>query len=260
MAKKLEEEYEVELNNRVITEDMVMGDESDDTPRYGSDAWSDYIMSLFHEDEMIDGNPLCHGLRRVATQVLGSIVSSKPVEVFPSLDANGPGRATIVYEIIFDWMNSGEFRTFGDVGEVWHGNTDDIYLAHAAATACTKAEARALRKALMVRCTSADEIPKYKDVAAIIKNATASVTPATTGEIASTDKISGPQINFLEGKSRQLDINLLKYINSGSQTYEKIDDISKKTASDMIKKLNGYQNQESPIPDEIKGFDPNWRS
>ena len=97
-------------------------------PAYGSKEWSDYIMSKFEDGELFDGNPTCAGLRRVAENVLGSIVSSRPSQVWPSTDTNGPGRATVVFEVVINWMDSGEFRTFAEVSDVWHGNTDDLFL------------------------------------------------------------------------------------------------------------------------------------
>jgi hypothetical protein len=63
--------------------------ERDNIPSYGSQEWHDYIMSKFETKELIDGNPTCAGLRRVAEDVLGSIVISRPVQIFPSLDPNG---------------------------------------------------------------------------------------------------------------------------------------------------------------------------
>ncbi|SVC62097.1 uncharacterized protein METZ01_LOCUS314951, partial [marine metagenome] len=121
-------------------------------PAYGSKEWNDYIMGKFESRELIDGNPICAGLRRVAEDVLGSIVSSRPLQVWPSTDVNGPGRATVVFEVVINWMDSGELRTFAEVADVWHGNTDDLFCAHPAATASTRAEGRALRKALKIRC------------------------------------------------------------------------------------------------------------
>ena len=96
-------------------------------PAYGSKEWNDYVMSKFESHELIDGNPICAGLRRVVDDVLGSIVSSRPVQVWPSTDVNGPGRATVVFEVVINWMDSGELRTFAEVADVWHGNTDDLF-------------------------------------------------------------------------------------------------------------------------------------
>lgn len=264
---KLEEDYQVEIEESTNNNNIVVGDLYPETtsadvmgaPAYGSDEWNDYVMNLFHEDEIIDGNPLCHGLRRVANLLLGDIISSGPTQVFPALDPDGPGRATVMYEIEFDWMNSGISRRFGDVAEVWHGNTDDLFAAHPAATACTKAEGRCLRKALMVKCVAFEELAKNKDVAGIVKSLV-KAGKVTSGEVVATDSISDPQANFIDGKCRQLGINVVKYLNSHGTEYKFYKDIDKRSASDMIKKLNSFQTNDSSIPVDLLGYDPNWKN
>jgi len=246
-----EEFFEVE--DSVATEDQV-----ETTPIYGSQEWHDYIMEKFEKRELIDGNPTCAGLRRVAEDVLGSIIVSRPSQVFPSTDPNGPGRATVVFEVVFNWMDSGQMRTFSDVADVWHGNTDDLFCAHPVATASTRAEGRALRKALKIRCLSAEELTRKKDVESIVRE---SVNAGKTvdGEWNEDDSISDPQINFIDAKCKQLDINVLSFINSGSEQYGSINDISKKKASQMLSTLNEYQNKKRKTPNDIIGYDSNWR-
>lgn len=226
-------------------------------PPYGSAEWNEYIMGKFEDSELIDGNPLTHGLRRVAEEVLGDIVSSRPVQIFASDDANGPGRATVVYEIVINWMCSGQLRTYGEVADVWHGNTDDLFCAHPVATASTRAEGRALRKALKLRCVAAEELVRKKDVESIVRQSV-SYEPVS-GEWKGNDSISDPQINFIDGKCRQLNFNVMTFINSGSKKYDKIESVNKKEGSDFIKKLNEFQTQKLDIPEEIKGYDPDWR-
>ena len=141
--------FEVE---QMTEQDVLITPKGDpDHPTYGSKEWNEFVMSQFENNELIDGNPICAGLRRVAEELLGDIISSGPSEVYPSTDPNGPGRATVVYQVVFNWMNSGEVRTYSEVADVWHGNTDDLFCAHPVATASTRAEGRALRKALKVR-------------------------------------------------------------------------------------------------------------
>ena len=53
------------------------------------------------------------------------------------------------------------------VADVSHGNTDDLFCAHPVATASTRAEGRALRKALKLRCLAAEELAK-KDIVSIV--------------------------------------------------------------------------------------------
>lgn len=202
------------MAKKVLTEADVVEMTKDLPPEYGSDGWDDYVMSQFKEDELIEGAPLCHGLRRVSRNLLGQIVFSGPTNVSPATDWDRPGRATVVYQVTFLW-NDGSTRVFSDVADVWHGNTDDLFCAHPAATASTRAEARALRKALAIRKVSAEELTR-KDVASIVKGTTQSVKveSAVTGESAPTDEISSPQLNLMDVLSKKLDLNTVKFVES----------------------------------------------
>ncbi len=116
--------------------------------------WNDYVMGHFSEKELFDGRPLCAGLRRVAELLLGKIVSSKPTQVFPPSNTGEEiGRATGVWEVIFEDMS-----VFSDVADAWEGNTDDTFCVFNTATAATRAEGRALRKALRLKTVAAEEM------------------------------------------------------------------------------------------------------
>jgi len=152
---------------------------------YGSSEWQDYIMAQFREDELVDGCPKCNGMRRIAQLVLGDIISSKPVQVF--VVGHEPRTVTVAYEIVFDWklntvvdygniMNmGGDTRVFGGLADCTEEKT--VYGRHPAATAESKAEARALRKALALNVVTAEEkltgadeeMPRAKDSAQITK-------------------------------------------------------------------------------------------
>tara|TARA_Y100001973_G_C5134776_1_gene299720 strand:- start:242 stop:1009 length:768 start_codon:yes stop_codon:yes gene_type:complete len=248
--------FDVESIKDEIKEEENMKEEEMTMPAYGSEEWNDYVMSKFKDNEQFDGNPTCAGLRRVVDEVLGTVVSSRPTQVFPASDPNGPGRATVVFEVVIDWMDSGQYRTFADVADVWHGNTDDLFCAHPVATASTRAEGRALRKALKIKCLAAEELAK-KDIASIVRQ-TVQQKP-TDGEWKEEDNISSAQMNFIGAKCEQLDINVMNFINCGSESYGAIGEVSKKTASKMLGLLNEYQTKTKETPEDIKGYDSNWR-
>ena len=222
-------------------QDGLMGSAGDDaiqiednSPTIGSDDWHDYVMSHFKSNELIDGNPTCAGLRRVAEILLGEIMFSGPTQIFPATDANGPGRATVVFTVEFNWMNSGMSKSFAEVADVWHGNTDDLFCAHPAATASTRAEGRALRKALKVRVLAAEELAK-KDIVNVVQQSI-----STSGEYNPDDRISPQQITFIDNKCRQLDINVVEFINIGSENYRSVNDVKRDSAKKMIRVLNEY--------------------
>ena len=242
---------EEEAKEAVIEESV--GEEN--RPSMFSDEWNDFVMAHFHRNELIDGNPICAGLRRVGEFLLGDIVESGPEQVFPAMDGSSPDRATVVFKVVFNWMNSGQQRVYKEVADVWHGNTDYLFCAHPVATASTRAEGRALRKALKLRCLAAEELAK-KDIVSIVQESVKK--SPTSGEYEVDQSVSTQQVQFIDTKCKQLDIDVMLFINMGSGDYANIGQVTRDSAKKMIKFLNGYQNGE-PIQDSIKGYKANWR-
>ena len=251
-----EDLFEEEAGDLVAEEASFVKTESpidkieDNTPSVGSAEWDSYVMSQFQRGELIDGNPICAGLRRVTELVLGDIVSSGPVQVFPANDENGPGRATVVFKVIIECFD-GKVREYREVADVWHGNTDDLFCAHPVATASTRAEGRALRKALKLRVLAAEELAR-KDIVEIVKQSVKSANRI--------DGITNQQIQFIDNFCSRFDINVLNFVNMGEETYPSIYEISKDKAVQMIKFLNQYQKPDTEVPEQLKGYDANWRS
>jgi len=243
----LDEDFEV-VEEEGFTEDDNRPVDPE-APDYNSPEWHDYVMSKFQPNELIDGNPITAGLRRVVEVVLGEITSTGPKQVFPAQDTNGPGRATVVYEVVIRQYGTGKIKTYADTADVWHGNTDDLFCAHPVATACTRAEGRTLRKALKIRALAAEELAK-KDIVGIVQ--------ATTADWNPEDTISNQQVTFINNKCKQLDIDVRKFVNMGSAHYESINDVTRNTAQKMLRQLNDYQ-QKGGIPEQVQGYESDWR-
>ena len=251
-----EDLFEEEAGDLVAEEASFVKTESpidkieDNTPSVGSAEWDSYVMSQFQRGELIDGNPICAGLRRVTELVLGDIVSSGPVQVFPANDENGAGRGTVVFKVIIECFD-GKVREYSEVADVWHGKTEDLFCAHPVATASTSAEGRALRKALKLRVLAAEELAR-KDIVEIVKQSVKSANRI--------DGITNQQIQFIDNFCSRFDINVLNFVNMGEETYPSIYEISKDKAVQMIKFLNQYQKPDTEVPEQLKGYDANWRS
>lgn len=229
-------------------------EEKVEVPDYLSPEWHDYVMGHFEPHELIDGNPVVAGLRRVAELLLGDIISSKPIDVFP-VAGDKHGRATVVYEVQFRWKIKplqqhppSDIRTYADVADVWHGNTDDLFYAHSPATASTRAEGRALRKALKIRALAAEELTK-KDPSKII---------ADDSHGGDNERIAIEQYNYIVNKCKALDIDIIKFINSGGRTYRSIYEVSRETGVKMTQSLQKMLRGEVKVSDSIKGFNENW--
>lgn len=240
----------VELSTPSNTDTSVKNIIASDMPSMLSPEWHDYAMDLFHETEMVDGHPLVAGLRRVAEVVLGPIVFSGPTQVFPVQREDHHGRATVVFTVEF-----ANGMKYAEVADSWEGNTDDMFCAFAVAIASTRAEARALRKALKIKGVAAEELTK-KDTAKIVRDISTTKT-ASEGEYNDQSRMSDAQYNFIDVKCKQLNINgqkLFKNFNVDSGRK-----VSKKIASDLIDALNDYQRDKNSIPQELLGYQEGWR-
>ena len=214
-----------------------------------SPEWNDYVMTFFTDRELIDGNPLTAGLRRVAEMLVGEIISSKPVNV-QRTETNDPiGKTTVVYEVQFLVRNGDKeyIKTYADVADVWAGNTDDLFAVHAPATAATKAEGRALRKALKIRAVAAEELCK-KDVSAYL-----SQQPGQMDE-----RIKPEQIKYLDMNCKKLDIDVIKFINSGEKEYNSVYEVKRDTAAKMIDIINKIKRGDQDLKEDLKGYNENW--
>jgi len=219
-----------------------------------SPEWNDYVLELFDERELYEGRPLCAGLRRVSELLLGRIVSSRPTQIFPP-DNGGDeiGRATVVWEVVFE-----DGSLFSDVADCWEGNTDDAFCVFNTATAATRAEGRALRKALRLKTVSAEEMTK-KNTASIVRSISQTKQVATEGEYDDSQRMTDPQANFIDVKCKQLNLNVAEFFKEAFDVNIKRK-VDKGQASTAIKKLNDYQQDKSLIPDSITAYLSDWRN
>jgi hypothetical protein len=223
-----------------------------DTPSITDPEWSDYVMGLFADNELYDGNPLVAGLRRVAEIIIGPVVFSGPTQVFPPQRDDHHGRATVVFTVEFE-----NGVRYSEVADCWEGNTDDMFCAYAVATASTRAEGRALRKALRIKAVAAEEMTK-KDTAQIVRDLS-NKKDTSDGGYDDQGRMSEAQYNFIDVKCRQLNVNgekLFKDVFKADNNRK----VSKKVASDIIDTLNEYQRDKDTIPENVLGYAEEWRS
>ena len=229
-------------------------------PRYCDVEWHNYVMSQFQPEELVDGKyPNVNGLRRVVELLLGEIVSCGPIDTKTTMDGNSPGKAVVTYEINIAWKlgtlvqledDSIPMKTFRALGSSWHGNTDDTYAVFPEAIAETRAEGRALRRALRLGVVCSDELTK-KNTAEVVRQ---SVEKTTDGNWEGESFVTDNQVTSIRLLCQRMGIDVVKFINSGSKQYEDIFQIPRQTAANMIKRLNAYQstgNDAIPIPSNI---------
>lgn len=238
-------EESVLKNAQVLEENVETTEESKEViPAITDVNWHEYVMKHFQPDELIEGNPTTEGLRRVAQLILGDIIESCSKCVLAPTLENNYG-ATVEHTVVFNWTLQdnigGDIRRFTEIADVHQCNTEPEFLKHSSATASTRAEGRALRKALKLKyCIAAEE----------------ATTVTMSDEILA---IKSTQVNIINMLCSRYNIDVVKFINIGSQKYKRIEDVTYTTASKMISKLNEYARDSSNIPEQILGFDKDWR-
>jgi hypothetical protein len=227
----------------------VLPDEVLAEPAMTDPGWHDFVMKQFAPDELDeDGRPFVTGLRRVARKLLGPILESAAEVVCPPQfvqDAERGrilGPATVHYRLTFNWskLDDGEGAaypvTFTDCADVFFGNTDPEYARHASATAATRAEARCYRKALQLKRTIAAE----------------EATAVPVEESGVGGKITASQITFLKLLAERTQVDLMKFVNSGRRSYDRLEDIPYDSAREMNRVLSEMFNGERDTPEAIK--------
>lgn len=212
-------------------------------PAMSDTGWSDYVMTKFDDDELIEGCPTVDGLRRVAELVLGNIINSVTNVVEAPNQVTNNGRATVTHCISIAWdQDRNDIRTFSDAADVYPGNADAHFAIFPTAMAATRAEGRALRKALRLkRVVTAEEI---------------ATNPIEDN--GSNGKIDRAQKRFIDVLAKRNNINVMKYINAGQTKYASIDDVESRVAQKMVKFLSDCQQDHGKIKPEWKGYDSDW--
>lgn len=223
--------------------------EESNAPDMLSPEWNDYVLQFFTEKELIDGNPLTAGLRRVAEMLVGEIISSKPIDVQRIETGDPIGKTTVTYEVQFLVKNGDReyVKTYADVSDVWAGNTDDLFAVHAPATAATKAEGRALRKALKLRVVAAEELCK-KDVSQYLSQQSQQ----------HEERIKPEQIKYIDINCKKLDVDVIKFINSGEKVYNSVYEIKRETAAKMIEIINKIKRGDQKLNKDLQGYQQDW--
>lgn len=212
--------------------------------------WTDHVLGLLNDDEKIMGNPTTDGLRRIFESVMSCAVISADSSVVQSPSIENEKRATVVHSLTYvltaqDIPEEIKYRTVSGAADVYWGNCDKIYRNHPVAVAETRAEGRALRRALKLRkVVAAEELTKEAE-----------------DDINGTNinKINNNQINFIDLIAKRLDIDVSKLLKTMSLDSGTIYSIDYDKAAEIAKTLTSYQQDMTNIPLEIKGYLSTWK-
>jgi len=245
-----------------MEEDMPVSNVKDvvvpDGPDPTSPEWHDWVMSMFEDDETFEGYPVAAGLRRVTELIIGEIVESVPVNTWSTPPIQGlPGGAT-QWRVTIRLHHSGEIRVYGDVADCTAMNAEDDYLRFGLATSATRAEARALRKALKLKKCAAEELTNLDVTAVKEARSTSRYNKPSSGEHTSSTSSTEPserQIGFLNSICQDLDVNVDKAF-----TLVKVHNkshVTKANTSELLDTLKEMRNNPGTVPGDITGYE-NW--
>lgn len=219
-------------------------------PAFYSEEWSDYVLRQFRDDELQDGNPRHSGLLRITEKLLGPVIERIVVSfVAPSKDNFGTATVHSRLRIVINNEQHplrGEVISEDGIAEVNEGNSVAPYTLHAAATASSKAEAQAMRKALRLRnLVAADEVAAEGSIGVNIFMPESIIAPE--------------EITVIDIACKRVNMSVLDFIACGETKYLYVEEIPSSKAKSMIKFLNEIQSQKKTKPVE-KPYDSGWRA
>jgi hypothetical protein len=215
--------------------------------------WTDYVLSFLEEEEKIMGNPTTDGLRRIFEKVMDCEITHCDTTVVQSPSRDNEMRATVTHTLTYilnrehtegsktAFLNS---RSVTGAADVYWGNCDKVFRNHPVAVAETRAEGRALRRALRLRKVVAAEemVSEIED----------------HPDMDTVNNITNNQINFMDVLAKRLDIDMTKLLQKLDIKQDNIYNISYSDAVNTVSVLANYQ-QKNDIPEDILGYDSNWK-
>jgi hypothetical protein len=228
---------EAEFEEDTMPEPTEVKEEKTDgsVPSYTDVGWHEYVMSQFKESELDRGYPKVEGMRRIAELLLGEVVFSGAVDYRSTMPIEGsdPGRSVVNYEIRIAWKNGVEpfvavdgfasytIRTFRGLASCYPGNVKgSVFIVFPESIAETRAEARALRKALGLKVVAAEE---FGDV-------------EVNDTIVTSNKIQEQQIFYIKNKTEDNEINLEDLLNEFGVA--RLEETDRETGASIISKIN----------------------
>lgn len=195
--------------------------------------WTDYVLSLLVQDkEMDNGNPRTDGLRRIASKIFGEFSIITKVVDAPNI--NNSYRASVIVTLM---LKNG--IQYDGAADVFSGNTDRKFAAHALATAETRAEGRALRKALkLTKVLSAEEM-QGADI------------DEPTG-LEATSAMPTTMLASLEVVANKIGVDLLRTAQLNDISVASTKELTQDHGKKLMTILGQYNRKEKEIPDEIR--------
>lgn len=205
-----------------------------------SPRWSEYVLDQMDDTELKEGNPTVDGLRRVTERVYGEIISSVS-DIF-SYDTDR-GICTVKHTLQIQKYETDSIITVSGCVDVKYSNIPHPFNQHLVATADTRAEGKALRRALKLRVITAEEMQNTDE----------------DDVLAAEENINDQQILAINQMCKRLDINLVNFVKNACNDIDSIRSANNLQGRMLLKSLSELQRKGASISEDVVGYDPNWR-
>lgn len=207
-----------------------------DVPHCHDPDWVEFVMDQLADHELVKGSPTTDGLRRVCEQHFGRIVVSDSIPIDYCVERNVAVVKHLLEIARYDGL--GKIVVSAVVNVV--GNTlPATFRTHAEATACTRAEGKALRRAMKIRVATAEELISDGD------------------DPISSDPITDQQILALKTLCKRLDVDLVALVKTMAKGAKNVKKVKNGEASMILNKLSEYQ-RDTPVPSKLQGYKEGW--
>lgn len=241
-------------------------------PDKTSPEWSDYVLGLFEDNEVvikykdpktkseeIGRYPKVNGLRRLAQKLIGEILVNRPEPLSLNYNLQEDTVACaysclVKFDLGYDDKGNIRYKEYTDVGEVLYSKNTNLsnntaeFSRFPSAVAATRAEARALRKALGLNTIAYEEYdPK-----------------SVPQEELTVKYISDPQKAGIKLFCNKYKIDLTKYIDwgvwfndKGTPTpygYKSLDKVQFSDGARMWKQLEAFQRDKKGLDEYVTKY------
>ncbi len=229
-----------------------------DRPLQTDEGWTEWVLSQLSDDEVYETerktkHPTVAGLRRFIDKNFNIHSSVSNVNgVFINSGDPYP-TSTVVHKLRVSPNNIAPIGYENSITE-WSGCAtagpfnNNVKFTYPTECAETRAKGRAYTSLLGLKTCTKDEINEI------------------TTKVSRT--ITAPQIKQLDTFCKRLNIDVIKYINSGAAKYKKIEDVPSNKYNEMFDYLNLVQQaqHDKKLTEKDKerlesytGYNPNWR-
>jgi len=203
--------------------------------------WSEYLLDNLADNELVNGAPTVDGLRRVCEMCFGEILESKSTVIgTPTPDNN---RCTILHSLTIRKYRSDSIVKVDGCVDVLYHKTPHPFKDHLVATADTRAEGKALRRALKIRVITAEELQNEDEEAVLV----------------SDENINDQQVLAINQLCKRLNISVADLVKAQYSNVKTINEVNNLEARLLISKLSGFQRDSDSVSDDLKGYDENWK-